>query len=543
MEVTATYAANPTTVRARSTRLCARGHRVVYPQGRTVVIRDLSVPGATLVYAEHAYPVTVARISPSGYYMASADASGRVRVWDLAGDEQMLKLEVQALGGRISDLAWDGESRRIAVGGEGRERFAHAFLADTGSAVGELGGHSKPVNAVALRPQRPFRAVTGGDDAHVTFSTGVPFKYARTLAEHTGFVYDVAYAPDGATFVTAGADGRVLVYAGTTGDVDGELCDGDAPAHTGSVFAVAFAPNGQRLVSAGADGAVKLWNVAQRALIGTWRADAGERVAGQQVGVAWGEQIVSLSLGGVLTVFSPTDLVRTDALVAPTLGITGLVALGPALYASSVDGYVYEYRGDGRVVRMNTPGGALRSVVALGVAGGRVLCAALDDTVRAVEDGHLGVPTSTTGQPRALAAHERATVVVTEQGVDVVIDGVRSHHTLAALGYGGAASATAAAVHPAGALVALGGDDARVRLYELPAMQLTGVLENGRSATTALAFSPDGTLLAAGESSGKIPVYDVASGALRLNQWVFHTARVQAIAWAPDGRHAASASL
>ena len=155
-----------------------------------------------------------------------------------------------------------------------------------------------------------------------------------------------------------------------------------------------------------------------------------------------------------------------------------------------------------------------------------MLCAALDDTVRAVEDGHLGVPTSTTGQPRALAAHERATVVVTEQGVDVVIDGVRSHHTLAALGYGGAASATAAAVHPAGALVALGGDDARVRLYELPAMQLTGVLENGRSATTALAFSPDGTLLAAGESSGKIPVYDVASGALRLNQWVFHTARV-----------------
>ena len=34
----------------------------------------------------------------------------------------VVKRSIQALGGRINDLAWDGESRRIAVGGEGRER-------------------------------------------------------------------------------------------------------------------------------------------------------------------------------------------------------------------------------------------------------------------------------------------------------------------------------------------------------------------------------------------------------------------------------------
>lgn len=50
----------------------------------------------------------------------------------------MLKTEVKALGGRINDLAWDSESKRIIVGGDGRDRFAHAFAFDTGSSVGEL---------------------------------------------------------------------------------------------------------------------------------------------------------------------------------------------------------------------------------------------------------------------------------------------------------------------------------------------------------------------------------------------------------------------
>lgn len=57
---------------------------------------------------------------------------------DLAGEDQVLKTEVKALGGRINDLAWDSESKRILVGGDGRDRFAHAFAFDTGSSVGEL---------------------------------------------------------------------------------------------------------------------------------------------------------------------------------------------------------------------------------------------------------------------------------------------------------------------------------------------------------------------------------------------------------------------
>ena len=75
------------------------------------------------MYVQHAHPVTVARISPSGFYAASADTSGSVRIWDLAGGEQMLKTQVQALSGRVNDLVWDGESKRIIAVGEGRESY------------------------------------------------------------------------------------------------------------------------------------------------------------------------------------------------------------------------------------------------------------------------------------------------------------------------------------------------------------------------------------------------------------------------------------
>lgn len=66
-----------------------------------------------------------------------------VRIWDIAGTDQVLKLATRPLGGRVNDLSWDGESKRIIAVGDGRERFGAAFLADSGSSCGEIQGHSK----------------------------------------------------------------------------------------------------------------------------------------------------------------------------------------------------------------------------------------------------------------------------------------------------------------------------------------------------------------------------------------------------------------
>ena len=99
---------------------------IAYCNGKLVVLRSLDSPSDCLIYTEHSYPTTVARISPNGEWIASADTSGTVRVWGRRGDQQ-LKLEVRAIAGRIDDLMWSGDSQRIVACGEGKQSHVRAF--------------------------------------------------------------------------------------------------------------------------------------------------------------------------------------------------------------------------------------------------------------------------------------------------------------------------------------------------------------------------------------------------------------------------------
>ncbi len=67
-----------------------------------------------------------------------------MRIWDIAGTDQVLKIELKGvLGGRINDFAWDGESKRVILGGEGRDTWGVAVGTDSGNSVGVIQGHSK----------------------------------------------------------------------------------------------------------------------------------------------------------------------------------------------------------------------------------------------------------------------------------------------------------------------------------------------------------------------------------------------------------------
>jgi WD40 repeat protein len=116
---------------------------------------DPTTDSPPLIFS-HPAPITV--VKPlSAYYCASGDSAGNVKVWDTTGNYSV-KFEAKPLA-KINDIAVDGEGKRFVVVGEGRSGFAASFNLDTGSSVGEISGHSKPVNAVAIRPSRPFKAV------------------------------------------------------------------------------------------------------------------------------------------------------------------------------------------------------------------------------------------------------------------------------------------------------------------------------------------------------------------------------------------------
>ena len=105
-----------------------KGKNFLYVNGNSVFIRNIENPLECDVYTEHSYPVYVAKYSPSGFYIASADQTGKVRIWDTTNKEHILKNEFQPLSGCIKDLQWSSDNQRILVGGEGREKLVNYYL-------------------------------------------------------------------------------------------------------------------------------------------------------------------------------------------------------------------------------------------------------------------------------------------------------------------------------------------------------------------------------------------------------------------------------
>lgn len=249
------------------------GTRVLYCSGKSVYLSPLAVSAVRINNAPwqdcrrseefrgHAHDTTVARFSPSGHYVASADAAGDVKIWDAAGAGHVVKWEYRVLSGRINDLCWSADSEHVVVVGEGRSQFAASISVETGASLGEFAGPTKPCSSVAVRPARPFRSAVASDDFSTSFYSGTPYRLLKTIRDHTRFVLATAYSPDGSRLATAGADGRIFVYDGLSGERIHELTEHFGHPLSCSVTSLAWSRDAAQLLSASTDGHLRLWDL------------------------------------------------------------------------------------------------------------------------------------------------------------------------------------------------------------------------------------------------------------------------------------------
>ncbi|EGO03741.1 hypothetical protein SERLA73DRAFT_175361 [Serpula lacrymans var. lacrymans S7.3] len=542
-ERAALYPCNPATTRGSSTKLSASKDKVVYTNGKAVIIRDLNDSALSVVYSGHVQNTTVARISPSGYYCASADITGTVKIWDTVGEDQTLKGEYKVISGRVNDLEWDGESKRIIAVGDGKERFGHAFLMDTGTTSGEISGHSKAINAVSIRHQRPFRAATAADDSLIVFHQGAPYKYDKTIKTHTKYVQDVRYAPSGDHFASVGSDFKIFLYDGKTGDTVAEIT-GDG--HKGSIMACSWSPDSKSILTSSADRTVKLWDVETRKAITTW--NLGTEIGHQQMGNTWSgaENLVSLSMSGDLNIFDRRVGDKPSRILeGPQKAITAAATVSASTFlAGTADGRIISYEaasGDTKLISGQTHTSLVSGMVA---EGGKVFTTGFDDCVREIEGGKFTPASSATlAQPKTLAiAHDRTIFVAETNTVEAVRDNQRIFDLKPAY--------VPSSVAAGGSIVAVGGEDHKVHVYDWDgkALKEAAVLDGNKGTIHAVAVSADGSLLAAGDSSGKIVLYDVKDRTPITSRWSFHTARITSLAFLPSPSgtqptHLASSSL
>lgn len=540
-----TYATLPRTQRGMPLVLGGdpKGKTFLYTNGNSVIIRDIDNPSNAEIYTEHSQQTTIAKYSPSGFYIASADQSGKIRIWDTTQKEHILKNEFQPFVGTVKDLSWSNDNQRIVVVGEGRERFGHVFMSDTGTSVGEIAGHSNLINSCDFRPARPFRIITGSEDNSVGIYEGPPFKFKMTLNDHTRYVQSVRFSPNGEFFASGGFDGKMFLYKTADYSKVGEFGN---PAHGGGVYAVSFSPDGRQLLSASGDKSCKIWDVATLEQVTEFVL--GHEVQDQQVSCLWqGKHLLSISLSGFINYLNPENPSKPHRIIkGHNKSITSL-GLSPdklTVFTGSHDGFVTMWDvGSGDQDRIQ---GLCHSnqVQDMTTTRDSLYTCGLDDTIRCISLATKQFGTTEIkldSQPRGIAAGEGSVLVVAGVKHITIIDNGQKVNTIEV-----DFEPSCAAVHPKESDVVIGGGkDSKVHVFMMSgsSLSLKKTMDH-RAAITDVAFSPDGAFLAAADANRFIILYSAASYQPAHNlDWCFHTARVNSLSWSPDSLHLASGSL
>ncbi|KAM5445987.1 WD40 repeat-like protein [Microsporum audouinii] len=556
IKIDSTWAACPSTTRGLPTQLSSdsKGERLAYASNKSIFLRSIDTPSISTQYTGHTAETTVARFSPSGYYVASGDASGIVRVWDCVG-EGITKGEYPIVSGRINDLAWDGDSQRIIAVGKGNQRFGHCITADSGNTVGEITGHSQVINSVSIRQQRPLRAATAGDDRTLVFYHGAPFKYNTGIRDkHNNYIYGVAFSPDGDSLISVGGDRRIWIYDGKTGEAKGQIGEGE---HKGSIFGVSWASDARRFVTASADRTVKLWDVEHGKVIQNWTLgeDGAAGVVDQQVGVVWPSGrsdglAISLSLSGTLNYL-------VEGTEKPTRRVEGhqrnITALSSRSSCPSDTFWTGSY--DGRVCQWNMSDGGAQKAKGSGhnsyITGfsatsegnsGRIYSVGWDDKLRSIDlssNTYTELETKLAAQPKGIATAGDIVLTANSDGIEIFSKGQLSGKFDSKSQITGVAAV--------GSTVAIGGGDASIRIGKLDSngtsINVSIETKLSRNPVTALAFSSDASILAAGDSSGRVMVYKVSDGSIVTDRWTAHTSRITSLSWNKESTHLVSGSL
>ncbi|KAK9118219.1 hypothetical protein Scep_016312 [Stephania cephalantha] len=548
-----TYACAPSTERGRGILISGdpKSNSILYCNGRSVIIRYLDRPLEVSIYGEHAYNATVARFSPNGEWIASADVSGTVRIWGRHNDH-VLKKEFKVLSGRIDDLQWSPDGLRIVASGDGKGKsLVRAFMWDSGTNVGEFDGHSRRVLSCDFKPTRPFRIVTCGEDFLVNFYEGPPFKFKLSHRDHGNFVNCIRFSPDGSKFISVSSDKKGIIYDGKTGEKIGELSSEDG--HKGSIYAVSWSPDSKQVLTVSADKSAKIWEITED---GNGRAKktlacpGSGGVEDMLVGCLWqNDYLVTVSLGGTISLFSASDPDKSPVSFSGHLKSVSALAVLPGIQkvilSSSYDGIIVRWiQGIGYSGKLTRKDNS--QIKCFAATEEEIISSGFDNKVSRVplrEDQCGDAEAIDIGsQPKDLSlavATPDLLLVSTDSGV-VLLHGQKVLSTTN-LGF----AVTASAIAPDGSEAIVGGQDGKLHLYSITGDTLKeeAVLEKHRGAISVIRYSPDASMFASGDVNREAVVWDRNTHEVKLKNMLYHSARINCLAWSPDNTLIATGSL
>lgn len=166
--------------------------------------------------AGHTAAVTSIKFLPGGARLVSGSADKTLRVWNVADGAAIAQLETPTPIAALTIVA-DG-AQAATAGGDNSIRL-WSLPAEAGGAiapVAELKGSTQPVSALAASPTDKAQLISGGADGLIRFWNLTNNQQAREI-NHGAAVTALAVRGDGAQLASAGADNLVKLWNAADG--------------------------------------------------------------------------------------------------------------------------------------------------------------------------------------------------------------------------------------------------------------------------------------------------------------------------------------
>jgi len=484
--------------------------------------------------------------SPNGQWLASSTHSGVADVFKLEPEPVFVPLNGHQT--TISGLAFSSDGRWLASGSD-----------DSLVKVWRV-----PINYLPGITQRCYRSWwpmvkteegvlkldVNIDGCYNVSAKPVPSRELATLKSHRDRVLAVAFVPAGKLLASAGDDLTIKLWDTTNWREVASLTG-----HSQMIRAVAFSPDGQTLASGSEDRFVKLWDVGTRRELSTIRGHGGK--------------VYSLAFspdGRTLATASDDHTVKLWDMTTDAQAFTELTGHTDEVDAAafSPDGKLAVTAGDDKTIKLwdVASGRALKTLtghdfwvqsVAFSPDGTRL--------ASADRNGHIIFwDTASGNQLLKLQAFQKDVFSVTfsPNGQHLVVAGLDDLKKTDELLFGirildsisGQLRASiighkdrlrSVAYSPDGKLLATGGGDQLIKIWNAETGQELATLAGHQGDVWSLAFSPDGRTLASGSRDRTVRLWDVTTGR-ELSRLDAHSDSVYSVAFSPDGRRLASAS-